>query len=83
MNTKSIISANIDTELVKELKMKTKGTRSRIIERAIRAYLKGETDYSIVDVPERKLIAVLLERLNKESNYNDTPLILLLKERMA
>jgi metal-responsive CopG/Arc/MetJ family transcriptional regulator len=82
MNTKSIISANIDTNLVKELKMKTKGTRSRIIERAIRAYLKGETDYSIVDVPERKLIAVLLERLNKESNYNDTPLILLLKERM-
>ena len=82
MNTKSIISANIDTNLVKELKMKTKGTRSRIIERAIRAYLKGETDYSIVDVPERKLIAVLLERLLRESNYNDTPLILLLKERM-
>ena len=82
MNTKSIISANIDTNLVKELKMKTKGTRSRIIERAIRAYLKGETDYSIVDVPERKLIAVLLERLLKESNYNDTPLILLLKERI-
>ena len=82
MKTKSIISANIDSDLVKELKMKTKGTRSRIIERAIRAYLKGETDYSIVDVPERKLIAVLLERLLRESNYNDTPLILLLKERM-
>ena len=82
MKTKSIISANIDTNLVKELKMKTKGTRSRIIERAIRAYLKGETDYTIVDVPEKTLIAVLLERLLKESNYNDTPLILLLKERM-
>ena len=82
MQTKSIISANIDTNLVKELKMKTKGTRSRIIERAIRAYLNGETDYSIVDVPERTLIAVLLERLLRESNYNDTPLILLLKERM-
>ena len=82
MKTKSIISANIDTNLVKELKMKTKGTRSRIIERAIRAYLKGETDYSIVDVPDKTLIAVLLERLNRESNYNDTPLILLLKERM-
>ena len=82
MKTKSIISANIDTNLVKELKMKTKGTRSRIIERAIRAYLNGETDYSIVDVPERTLIAVLLERLLRESNYNDTPLILLLKERM-
>ena len=82
MKTKSIISANIDTELVKKLKHKTVGTRSRIIERAIRAYLNGETDYSIVDVPERTLIAVLLERLLRESNYNDTPLILLLKERM-
>ena len=82
MNTKSIISANIDSDLVTKLRMKTKGTRSRIIERAIRAYLKGETDYTIVDVPERKLIAVLLERLLRESNYEDTPLILLLKERM-
>lgn len=82
MKTKSIISANIDSDLVTKLRMKTKGTRSRIIERAIRAYLKGETDYTIIDVPERKLIAVLLERLNKESNYEDTPLILLLKERM-
>ena len=40
--TRSIISANIDTNLVRELQMKTKGTRSRIIERAIRAYLNGE-----------------------------------------
>lgn len=82
MGTKSIISANIRTDLVEKLQMKTRGTRSRIIERAIDAYLKGETDYTIVDVPERKLIAVLLDRLNKESNYQDTPLILLLKERV-
>lgn len=80
MKTKSIISANIDSDLVKELKMKTKGTRSRIIERAIRAYLDAETDYSIVDVPTNKLVAVLMARLQKESNYNDTPLILMLKE---
>ena len=82
MKTKSIISANIDSDLVKDLKMKTKGTRSRIIERAIRAYLDAETDYSIVDVPTKKLVAVLLTRLQKESNYNDTPLILMLKELM-
>ena len=80
MNTKSIISANIDTNLVKELKMKTKGTRSRIIERAIRAYLKGETDYSIVDVPTNKLAAVLMGRIQQENNWNHTPLTLLLKE---
>lgn len=81
--TRSIISANIDTNLVRELQMKTKGTRSRIIERAIRAYLNGESDFSIVDVPTRKIVAVLLGRLQKESNYNDTPLILLLKELMV
>jgi metal-responsive CopG/Arc/MetJ family transcriptional regulator len=80
MNTKSIISANIDTNLVKELKMKTKGTRSRIIERAIRAYLDGETDYSIVDVPTNKLAAVLMSRIQQENNWNHTPLTLLLKE---
>ena len=80
MKTRSIISANIDSDLVKELKMKTKGTRSRIIERAIRAYLDAETDFSIVDVPTRKLVAVLMARLQKESNFNDTPLILMLKE---
>ena len=82
MKTRSIISANIDTDLVKKLQNKTRGTRSRIIERAIRAYLDGETDYSIVDVPTRKLIAVLMSRLQKESNYEDTPLILMLKELM-
>lgn len=82
METKSIISANISSSLVRKLKNKTKGTRSRVIERALEAYLKGESDYSIVDVPERKLIAVLLNRLQIESNMQDTPLILLLKERM-
>ena len=80
MNTKSIISANIDTNLVKQLKMKTKGTRSRIIERAIRAYLDGEIDYSIVDVPTNKLAAVLMSRIQQENNWNHTPLTLLLKE---
>ena len=80
MKTKSIISANIDTELVKKLKHKTVGTRSRTIERAIRAYLDGETDFTIVDVPTNKLAAVLMSRIQKENNWNHTPLTLLLKE---
>lgn len=83
MKTKSIISANIDTELVKKLKMKTKGTRSRTIERAIKAYLDGETDFNVLDLPEDKLILALIYHLNRESNFEDTPLILLLKERIA
>ena len=80
MNTKSIISANIDTNLVKELKMKTKGTRSRIIERAIRAYLNGETDYSIVDVSTKLLATVLMNRLHEQNNWIHTPLTLMLLE---
>ena len=82
MKTRSIISANIDTELVKKLQSKTRGTRSRIIERAIRSYLEGETDFTVFDVPTEKLVAVLLGRLRRESNYNSTPLILLLEELM-
>ena len=80
MKTKSIISANIDTNLATKLRMKTKGTRSRIIERAIRAYLDGETDYSIVDVPTKKLATVLMSRLQAENNYEHTPLTLMLLE---
>jgi len=80
MRTKSIISANIDTELVKKLKSKTKGTRSRTIERAIRAYLNAESDYSIVDVPTKKLAAVLMSRIQAQNNWNHTPLTLLLQE---
>ena len=78
MKTKSIISANIDSDLVTDLRMKTKGTRSRIIERAIRAYLNAETDYSIVDVPTKKLATVLMSRLQAANNYKHTPLTLML-----
>ena len=78
--TRSIISANIDSDLVRQMQMKTKGTRSRIIERAIRAYLAGESDFTVFDVPTDKIVAVLLGRLRRESNYNSTPLILLLEE---
>lgn len=80
MKTRSIISANIDTELVKKLQLKTRGTRSRIIERAIRAYLNAETDFSIVDISTKKLATVLMSRLQKKNNYNHTPLTLMLLE---
>tara|TARA_Y100000004_G_C8593627_1_gene277561 strand:- start:29 stop:298 length:270 start_codon:yes stop_codon:yes gene_type:complete len=80
MKTRSIISANIDSDLVKELKMKTKGTRSRIIERAIRAYLNAETDFSIGDVSTKLLATVLYSRLHTENGYKQTPLTMLLKE---
>lgn len=80
METKSIISANISSSLVKELKNKTKGTRSRVIERALKAYLRGESDYSIVDVSTKRLTVVLLNRIWAKNNYQTTPLTLLLEE---
>ena len=61
---KSIISANIDTNLAKELKKITKGARSRTIERALRYYLDGKTDFALEDVDTLKLILELAHRKN-------------------
>ena len=80
MRTKSIISANIDTELVKRMRNLTKGTRSRTIERAIRSYLDKETDFKLLDVPFDKLIQACIYNLNQRSNFETTPLILMLQE---
>ena len=65
---KTVIAVSIDTKISSELQKKTKGTRSRIVERALQAYLKGESDYSIVDVPTRILMSVLHSRLTKRND---------------
>lgn len=77
---KTIITASIDSNLARKLATKTKGTRSRTVQRAIEAYLKGETDFSIVDVPTKTLVGVLHGRLKQENNWVDTPLTLLLND---
>lgn len=59
---RTIISANIDVDVVKQLRGKTKGTRSRVIERALRAYLEEKEAFTIQDFPTRNLMAVLLSR---------------------
>ncbi len=59
---RTIISANIDVEVVKQLRGKTKGTRSRVIERALRAYLADKEAYNISDVHTRNLMACLHAR---------------------
>ncbi len=56
---KTIISANIPIDLAIRLKDKTKGTRSRVIERALRAYLDEKEAYDIGDIDSRTLLAVL------------------------
>ena len=77
---KTVVAISIDTSLASQLQKKTKGTRSRIVERALRAYLKGETDYSIQDVETKILATVLMTRLQQENDWNHTPLSLMLME---
>ena len=56
---KSIISANIDTNLAKDLKKITKGARSRTIERALRKYLDEKDDFALEDIDTLSLILEL------------------------
>lgn len=59
---KTIISANIPVSIARDLKTKTKGTRSRVITRALRAYLADMEAFNISDVHTRTLLAVLHAR---------------------
>ena len=59
---RTIISANIDIDVVKQLKHKTKGTRSRVVERALKAYLEEKEAFNITDIPSRQMMAVLSQR---------------------
>jgi len=47
---KTIISANIPVSLAERLKDKTKGTRSRVIQRALKAYLDEEIAYDLFEI---------------------------------
>lgn len=57
LKMKTVISANIPVELALRLKGKTKGTRSRVIERSLRAYLDAKESFDISDIPTRQLLA--------------------------
>tara|TARA_R100000231_G_scaffold80583_1_gene61940 strand:- start:223 stop:465 length:243 start_codon:yes stop_codon:yes gene_type:complete len=59
---KTIISANIPVSLAEMLKDKTKGTRSRVVTRALKAYLNDRDAFDITDIPTRQLLAVLHSR---------------------
>ena len=59
---RTIISANIPVSLAMRLKNKTKGTRSRVITRALKAYLDEEEAFDISDWDSRNLLAVLHAR---------------------
>lgn len=59
---KTIISANIPVSLALRLKGKTKGTRSRVISRALKAYLDEKDAFDMSDVETRRLLAHLHTR---------------------
>jgi len=59
---KTIISANIPVSLAEKLKNKTKGTRSRVITRALTAYLADQEAFNIGDIDTRTLLIVLMNR---------------------
>jgi len=59
---KTIISANIPVQLADRLKNKTKGTRSRVIERALRNYLDSKDAYDIEEISTENLLLELMYR---------------------
>ena len=59
---KTIISANIPVKLAEKLKNKTKGTRSRVITRALDAYLADKEAFDITDVDTMMLVMELIYR---------------------
>jgi metal-responsive CopG/Arc/MetJ family transcriptional regulator len=59
---RTIISANIPVSLAQRLKGKTKGTRSRVIARALKAYLDEEDAYDLGEIPIDKLLLELIFR---------------------
>lgn len=59
---KTIISANIPVSIARDLKTKTKGTRSRVVTRALKAYLADKEAFNISDIETRTLLAVLHAR---------------------
>ena len=71
---KTIISANIPVSLAKDLKHKTKGTRSRVITRALTAYLADKEAFTLEDVPTRQMLAALLSREDVSVHLKSTAL---------
>lgn len=59
---KTVISANIPVGLAERLKTKTKGTRSRVIARALKAYLDEKEAFNIEDISTKDLLSEIAFR---------------------
>lgn len=71
----------LDIELIKELHRRVgKGFRSQFVNEAISNRLKNQEEYTHQDVPTHTMAAQLMARLQRQNNWEHTPLTLLLKE---
>lgn len=68
---KTVISANVPVSLATRLKDKTKGTRSRVITRALEAYLDEKEAYDLNDLDIEFILMHLFYR-NELSDMNKT-----------
>lgn len=68
---KTIISANIPVSLASKLKNKTKGTRSRVITRALSAYLADMDAFDISDIETTSLLIELFHRKDITQLHKD------------
>lgn len=71
---KTVISANIPVGLAQRLKTKTKGTRSRVIARALKAYLDEKDAYDmwemdILDILNHTIARSELTQTQREVIY--------------
>lgn len=73
---KTIITASVKTSTAQALQKVTKGNRSNVVDRAISEYLKQGIEFSVQDVPTKRLASVLMSRLQNENNWQHTPLSL-------
>lgn len=71
---KTIISANIPVSLAQRLKGKTKGTRSRVIARALRAYLDDKESFTMADIETKEIAAHLMNRIMRENDWKHNEL---------
>lgn len=71
----------LDVSMIQELnRKKPRGQRSAFVNAAIKARLKGESDFDLTNVDTSKLATVLMNRLHAENNWDHTPLTLMLME---
>jgi hypothetical protein len=68
---KTIISANIPVTLAERLKDKTKGTRSRVISRALKAYLDEKDAFDIEDISTPVLLLELAYRVELQPSQKE------------